>query len=106
MKILNARQVKERMEANPSLHLVMTLKPRAFSQAHIPGSENIWDMEKALVALPRHAEIIVYCSDIHCMASYQAYHQLKQAGYSNVWRFAGGLREWHEAGYRLSQPAS
>ena len=102
MKILSAHQVmQKRMEGKP-IHLIMTLSPRHFAQAHIPGSLNIWDMQQAKEKLPLDAPIIVYCSDERCMASYAAYEQLKQAGYQHIWRFAGGLLAWSEAGYPLT----
>ena len=35
------------MEKCLNLQLVMTLGPKQFPKAHIPGSVNIWDIEKA-----------------------------------------------------------
>ena len=101
MKILNAQQVQHKLQANPDLQLIMTLGPDRFESARIPGSRNIWQIERALEQLEKGDEIIVYCSDVTCMASYHAYHLLLQAGFSRVWRFAGGLVEWAEAGYEL-----
>lgn len=101
MNILTATQVKNKMEQNPAIKLVMTLGPKAFEKAHIPGSLNIWDINVAKEQLPKKTGIIVYCSDQTCMASYAAYQQLENAGYPNIWRFAGGLVEWQKAGYPL-----
>lgn len=101
MKILTANQVKNKMEQNPKIGLVMTLGPKAFAKAHIPGSLNVWDINTAKERFPKEMEIIVYCSDKTCMASYAAYQQLENAGYQNIWRFAGGLMEWTEMGYPL-----
>ena len=103
MKILNAQEVKARIENDPSIKLVMTLGPSAFQKCHIPGSINIWDMEDAIRQIGREDQVIVYCSDVTCMASFQAYKQLEASGYTNVWRFAGGLVEWSAAGYPLNE---
>jgi 3-mercaptopyruvate sulfurtransferase SseA len=35
------------------------------------------------------------------MASVALYQLLERNGYRNLRRFAGGLEEWQEAGYRL-----
>ena len=101
MKTLTAQQVKSRIESNPELKLVMTLGPTAFARCHIPGSINIWDIKDAEETIGREEEIIVYCSDKTCMASFHAYNLLIEAGYSKVYRFAGGLVEWSSAGLPL-----
>jgi len=102
MKILTAPQVKRKIENNPHVKLIMTLGPKAYAKSHIPNSINVWNIEAANQRFSKDSEIIVYCTDRLCMASYSAYYQLEQAGYQNIWRFAGGLVEWNEAGYPLS----
>jgi len=39
------------------------------------------------------------------IASHTAYKMLTAKGFTNVRRFAGGLREWEEAGYPLEGEA-
>ncbi len=101
MKTLSAYQVKNRIEVNPDVKLVMTLGPDSYAKCHIPNSLNIWNIEAAKVVLPHDCEIIVYCSDQSCLASYYAYQQLERNGYRNIWRFAGGLLEWSKANLPL-----
>ena len=101
MKTLSALQVKNKLAQNPNTKLVMTLSPKAFAKCHIPGSLNIWNIETAKMKFGANTEIIVYCSDKTCVASVYAYQQLEQAGYNRIWRFSGGLVEWHQAGYPL-----
>lgn len=101
MKILNAHQVKNKMDQNPDIKLVMTLGHDAYVKCHIPGSLNISDIGTAKKQFSKNEEIIVYCSDQSCMASYYAYLQLEEAGYQNIWRFAGGLVEWSELSFPL-----
>lgn len=102
MKILTAQEVKNRIETTPDIKLVMTLRPDAYYKSHIPGSVNIWDINTAKKVFSKNTEIIVYCSDLSCMSSYYAYQQLEKAGFKHIWRFAGGLVEWHKAGYELT----
>ena len=101
MNIISAEQVKEIIENDSEIKLIMVLSKEAFTKAHIPGSINISDIENAKHSLELQEKIIVYCSDINCVASYYAYQQLEQAGYKNIWRFAGGLKEWEDAGFEL-----
>ncbi len=101
MKTLNATEVKNRINQNSNVYLVNTLSASAFQKAHIPNSLNINSMDTATELFGKNDEIIVYCSDVNCMASYYAYKQLELAGYTNIWRFAGGLREWSEKGFPL-----
>lgn len=102
MKILTAKEVNQKLTDESDIILVMVLSEKAFQKAHIPNSLNISDIEVAKEKLPIESKIIVYCSDSACVASYQAYQQLESAGYKNIWRFAGGLLEWNEAGYKLN----
>ncbi len=46
-------------------------------------------------------EIVVYCTDPACVASQYAYRWLKEAGYNDVRRYAGGVSDWAAAGYEL-----
>ncbi len=101
MKTLSATEVKKMIKQNSKVYLVNALSANAFKKAHIPNSLNIVSMDAASQIFAKNDEIIVYCSDINCMASYYAYKQLEQAGYTNIWRFAGGLREWSEKGFPL-----
>ncbi len=101
MKTITAAELKTKLDRHDQLKLVMVLKASAFRKAHIPGSINIFNKETALAQLHREEEIVVYCSDIPCPASIFAYHWLTKAGYTNVSRFAGGLREWASAGYEV-----
>ena len=45
MNTLTAPQVRNKMQENPNVQLVMTLSPQAFAKCHIPMSINIWDIE-------------------------------------------------------------
>ena len=50
----------------------------------------------------KSAEIVVYCTDVACVASQMTYHGMVAEGYTNVRRYAGGLSDWAEAGYELA----
>jgi rhodanese-related sulfurtransferase len=79
----------------------MTYHEWAYNAKHIPGSINIYTREDALAVLDPADEIVVYCTNKACNASVKAYKFLVSSGYRNVRRYAGGLQDWEQAGYRL-----
>ncbi len=42
-------------------------------------------------------EVIVYCSQVDCLASVAMYRALVERGYRHVRRYAGGLLDWEDA---------
>ena len=81
----------------------MTLSEWAYNMAHIPGSLNITSTAQAEGLISPSDEIVVYCSDVNCMASRAAYQFLVNNGYENVRRYAGGIADWQQAGYPLAR---
>ena len=94
-------ELKTKLDRGDDFKLVMTLHQWAFDAAHIPGSISVTSPGEAAEHLTPSDEIIVYCSDVHCVASQLAYRALKEAGFENVRRFAGGLSEWEANGLPL-----
>ena len=101
MNTISLSELREKLDRGDDFKLVMTLNEWAFQMSHIPGSINISNIEQASDLLSPDDEIIVYCSNPACPASIFAYHFLRDHGYKNVHRFAGGLLEWENAGYLL-----
>ena len=76
--------------------------PGWYEREHLPGARKMpgADVENRLreiVPDPR-AEIVVYCWSEMCGASVDAARTLESLGYRNVRRYAGGKKEWLEAG--------
>lgn len=101
MRIISSHKLKEKLDRRDHLKLVMALDRHAFEKMHIPGSLHFDTLEETAQALAPDDEIVVYCSNVECPASVQAYHYLEHKGFRNLYRFAGGLLEWQEAGYTL-----
>jgi rhodanese-related sulfurtransferase len=101
MNLISREELKEKLERGDDFKLVMVLSEWAYRAKHIPGSMHVGSMEEGMRVLDPQDEIIVYCSDINCVASRAAYSILDSRGYTNVRRFAGGLFEWEQAGYPL-----
>ncbi|WP_409525618.1 rhodanese-like domain-containing protein [Nitrincola sp. MINF-07-Sa-05] len=102
---LTGKELKSRMEAGEDMILVETLPPRYFDAEHLPGAINIPHDEmrkRAPVELPdKQAMIVVYCASTECQNSKIAAQILDADGYSNVFEYVDGKRDWLEAGFPL-----
>lgn len=98
MKIINYPQLIKMIEPGKNHPVLINTLPREeFEKAHIPGSLNIpADQigQKARELFSKHDYIVVYCSSTSCMASHKAGDALEKAGFTNVFRFAGGIEDW------------
>lgn len=79
-----------------------------FERAHIPGAirGTTDDAASVLAALGDDlgAEVVVYCTDLACLGSAYAVEQLAGVGFTNVRRYAEGLRDWDAAGLPVNRP--
>ena len=106
VRTIERDDLRRRLDAkDPRFKLVMTLGDWEFRTKHIPGSVQFKDAAALLAALHKDDEIVVYCTNPPCLASVAAYHRLVQEGYTNVWRYAGGIEDWENAGLPLERGA-
>lgn len=105
MQTISIEDLRAKIDRGDDFKLVMTLAEWAFQMSHIPGSLNITNMDQAKQLLDPDEDIVVYCSDVNCLASRAAYHYLTSSGFKRVRRFSGGLAEWQAAGYPLEGEA-
>ena len=101
MRLISVQELKEKLDRGDPIKLVNALGDWEYRAAHIPGSLHFATPEETLRKLDRDDEIVVHCSNPSCMASVALYQLLERNGYRNLRRFAGGLQEWQQAGYRL-----
>jgi len=101
IKTISRDDLRAKLDAGDDIKLVMVLHEWAYEAMHIPGSIRFETPEKAFADLDQDDEIVVYCSDVACVASQFAYRALVKHGYTNVRRYAGGLSEWQASGYPL-----
>ena len=93
--------LRQKLDDNAPIKLVMTLNRWAYDAKHIPGSLHFEDLEELYSTLDKDDEVIVYCTNVDCKSSVGVYWDLLERGYTNVRRYAGGLMEWEEAGLPL-----
>lgn len=98
MKTVSREELKNRLDGAEPIQLVMALEPWAYERLHIPGSMNFETAFQAAQHLNRDREVVVYCANPHCPASYRMYYYLASSGFTRIVRFAGGIEAWLEAG--------
>jgi rhodanese-related sulfurtransferase len=107
MQTLTREQLKAMLDRHEDLVLINVLGREPFEQAHIPGSYNIPVAERDFtqrvqdIAGNKHGKVMVYCASFECNASPSAARQLDQAGFSQVYDYEGGTKDWQEAGYAI-----
>jgi rhodanese-related sulfurtransferase len=105
MNLITRDELRQKLERGDEFKLLMTMSATAYLTKHIPSSEHFDSTENALAALDPAEEIVVYCADRHCAASIYAYRTFERKGYPRVRRYAGGVSDWEDAGYRLEGPS-
>jgi 3-mercaptopyruvate sulfurtransferase SseA len=101
MNLISREELKEKLDQGDDFKLVMVLSEWAYRAKHIPGSIHVSPTAQSLRALDKDDEIVIYCSDVNCIASRAAYSMMTAEGYTHLRRFTGGLYEWEQAGYPL-----
>lgn len=111
MKTINAQQLESMMNADDDLVVVNVLPKKMFDNEHIPETINIPVAEDDFVQQVEDAvesksdDIVVYCADEECSASPKAAQKLEEAGFTSVYDFEGGMKEWNESGREVAQKA-
>lgn len=82
--------------------LINVLPNDAFNQAHIRTSINIpvdddgFEETAAKVVGDKQRKVVVYCANFDCDASPQAARKLEEAGFTSVFDYEGGTKDWFE----------
>jgi rhodanese-related sulfurtransferase len=87
--------------------LVDALGPISYAAAHLPGAINITP-ERVDALAPRRIPdldtlVVVYCASEDCESSVDVGRRLLELGYRNVFHYAGGKRNWTDAGLPLER---
>ncbi|MBZ0291393.1 MAG: rhodanese-like domain-containing protein [Anaerolineae bacterium] len=101
MKIMSQEALKAKLDRGDHFKLYMTLDQHAFDTSHIPGSVHLENVDEVIANLSPDEEVVVYCANPACPSSTLAYRMLRKRGHRNLYRYAGGLEAWYEAGYEL-----
>ena len=102
---ISRNELIERLDQGCDFALVETLPSAAYHQARLPGAINLpldQISELAATLLPdKTIEIVVYGASLTCLDSQNAARVLEALGYANVRNYAGGKKDWFDAGLRI-----
>jgi rhodanese-related sulfurtransferase len=102
MNEITREELWQRIESGDNFVLVDALGPMSFAHSHLPGAINLppeWVDERGPRRIPGlDTEVVVYCATSTCDSSVIVGNRLVELGYRNVSHYAGGKRDWIEAG--------
>ena len=99
---INTEQLKQWQDQNRTFRLLDVRTRREMEQAMIPGGKplEINDIEAELGAIEIDEELVVYCRS--GIRSRQVCEYLIKRGYGNVYNLSGGIIDWHQRGFNLT----
>lgn len=96
------RNELERLVADNAVTIIDALPDDYWRRQHLPGALNLTEADvdaQAASLLPdKDATIVTYCSDTTCGNSRAVASRLEDLGYTNVRKYADGIKDWLEAG--------
>ena len=102
---ISRERLREKIEHGDVFVLVDALSPISFAMSHLPGAINLtpgWVDGRARRRIPDlDTEIVVYCESSDCDSSVMVANRLIELGYRNIRHYAGGRRDWLDAGLPL-----
>ena len=101
VRTIEREELRRKLADGGALKLVMCRPQREFETTRIAGSIHFETRDEMLASLKRDDEIVLYCTNVDCLASQVVYRFLAEHGYTNVRRYAGGLVDWEKAGLPL-----
>jgi rhodanese-related sulfurtransferase len=102
MKKLSYDQLKKMRARNEDFSLINVLPTSEFKRDHIPGSFNIpndySDFSGAVAEAvgDKDRKVVVYCAGLESILSRHAAQKLDKAGFTDVYAYEGGMKEWLE----------
>jgi len=103
MKTLKRNELKEMNDQEQEDFVLLNVLPQdAFNEKHIRTSVNLPydadDFEETVerIAGSKDRKIVVYCANFDCDASPKAAKKLEEAGFTNVYDYEGGTKDWFE----------
>jgi rhodanese-related sulfurtransferase len=117
--LVTGAELKKMMDEGQDMVLIDTMPYEAsYKKEHVPGAGqflfpipdmNEWDATEtdgksqadfeALLGPDKNKPIVVYCGFVKCTRSHNGAMWAKKLGYTNVYRYPGGIFGWKGLGY-------
>ena len=117
-QIVTTEELKALMDKKENMLIVDTMPfEDSFKKNHLPGAVNfVFPMEEVgqlddktkseyekLLGGDKNRVIVVYCGFTKCGRSHNGAMWAKKLGYTNVYRYPGGIKAWMEADYPVGK---
>jgi rhodanese-related sulfurtransferase len=104
-RIIDRKELQARLSTRPPSVLLEALPAKYYLDGHLAGALH-FPHDRARVLAPllipdKATAIVVYCASDTCQNSHIAAAALETVGYSDVAVYAGGKKDWTEAGLPL-----
>ncbi len=98
---IDANKLLEMQKSVPDLVVIDSRGGEWFDDRVIEGALNLsaadTNEENLAKIIPsKDTPIVFYCSSLECPASKAAAHEASNAGYNNIYKYPGGLKDWEE----------
>lgn len=117
--LVSAGELKQWMDAGKAMVIVDTMPlADSYKKMHVPGAVQFlfpipdmeaWDPKEtdgrspedfaALLGPDKTKPVVIYCGFVKCTRSHNGALWARRLGYTNVYRFSGGIYAWKGAGY-------
>jgi len=121
--IVETAELKTWIDAKKDMLIVDTMPLEdSFKKNHVPGAKQFlfpvpdmtsWDAKEtagksqddfaALLGPDKNKLIVFYCGFVKCTRSHNGAVWAKQMGYTNVYRYPGGIMAWMDADYPIEK---
>ena len=102
---ISREDLKSLIASGKTPTIVEALPQEHYEDEHIPGAINIPHDEiqlKATHLIPdKSGDVVVYCASAECQNSHIAAEALRRLGYTSVYEYTEGKKDWKEAGLPL-----
>ena len=106
-ELISRDELKTMINSGAQHKLVEALPKKYFETEHLPKAINIPHDEIVSIApilLPNKSEpVIVYCANAQCQNSHMAAESLRELGYTKVYEYREGKKDWIEAGLQIEK---
>lgn len=101
--VRSANELQMKMTTD-AVTVVHALDRDHFERGHIPGARNV-DYEKMTAPMlppDKNAPVVFYCAGRGCPVSGWAAQKAVELGYTDVWVYKGGIKDWRASGKRVA----
>ena len=119
--LVTTEELKQWIDDGKDVVIVDTMPyEESYKKQHLPGAEQFlfpipdmteWDLKETagktqqdfinLLGDDKDKPVVIYCGFVKCTRSHNGAAWAKKLGYSNVYRYPGGVFAWKGAGYPM-----